>query len=183
MSAPEPAAATAAGPRPDRRAPWAVALVVAGLVLLAAFALLKGTEDHAYASGSPPTQVEVTAGRTYSLALPGGVTQVARALGDPSALACTITPDGEAGRQLAVAPVAFDTRALHQIASFVAPVSGRVAIGCQSLPRVYVDDADDTGTDWAGVSLLLATICLTVGLPLLLSVLRRGGAPGRPGRQ
>ena len=41
------------------------------------------------------------------------------------------------------------------------------------MPPVFVDDADDAETDLSGLWLVLATAALVIGLPMMLSVLRR----------
>ena len=150
----------------------AAALVVLGLGAWLLYRLLAGTEPHSYGLGVAPTDVELVAGHSYALAVRGGV-GVEQVTGvTPKNLRCTATSARTGTTPLTVAPEATDTKAINQIGSFVAPLSGRVRVACAGLGEVFVDDASDAGTDYAGVSLLLAVALLGVGVPLALSVIR-----------
>ncbi|MDT4924406.1 MAG: hypothetical protein QOG01_2119 [Pseudonocardiales bacterium] len=148
----------------------------AGLLLIvlgAAFWILSryqsGREQHSYSSGgAPPATVHLTQGHTYWLSIAGGVQREVTLGLDPAALQCTQTGAGSAPRVLVVSPEAADTKLTHQIASFVAPLTGDVHVGCDGLGTVYIDDADNS-YDYAGLWLVLAAITLTIGIPLSLA--------------
>lgn len=149
-----------------------VVLLVIGAGLWLAYRLLAGTEPHSYAQGVAPASVRLTAGQTYSLAIRGGMPAAQRLGIPPTALRCAASGPGIGVRPLTLRPEAADTKAINQIATFVAPVTGRVHVSCAGLTGVFVDDAADAPPDHAGLALLLATIALTLGVPLALSALR-----------
>ncbi len=102
MTATEPDGAVpprppATGAPRDRRAAAAVALVVVGLLLWLGYRVTIGGEPHSFAAGAtPPSTVELTAGKTYSIGLPGGRDQAARLLGESNdyhrvLIACAIS--------------------------------------------------------------------------------------------
>jgi hypothetical protein len=158
-------------------------LLVVGAGLWLGYRLLAGTEPHSYAQGAPPAAVRIVAGHTYSLAIRGGV-QAEQQLGiPPTALRCAVSAPRIGVRPLTLRPEASDTKAINQIATFVAPVTGRVHLSCAGLTAVFVDDAADAPADRAGLALLLAVIALTLGVALALSALRsfrrRGKLPPR----
>lgn len=156
----------------------AVVLVVLGLALWAVYRLTGSGEQHSFARGAlAPTYVSVTQGDTYSIGIVGGVRELRRRALDPATTACAIAPRGGQSAQLAIVPDRKDTKAVNQIATFVAPVTGRVRVSCTGLPAVFVDDADDRVGDASGLWLVLASIALAVGLPLGLSVIRRQPRP------
>jgi hypothetical protein len=156
----------------------AVALTVVGVALWVLYRVQAGTEAHAYSPGAiAPRTVQLTQGHTYHLSIPGGV-QAEYDLGvAPSELACTFTPaGGQAGSLAVTAEDPGDpagSKTTNEIASFFAPVTGRVHVSCSGLPQVFVDDADDSPFDLAGLWLVLATASLAIGLPMMISVLRR----------
>jgi hypothetical protein len=154
-------------------------LTLAGLVLWVLYRVQAGSEAHSFAPGAlAPRTVHITQGHTYHLAIPGGVNaELARGV-DSKVLQCTISGSGHSASGLAITAEDSGTKAINQIASFFGPFTGDAHIYCTSLPPVFVDDADNAKADVSGFWLVLATICLTVGVPLLLSVLRRG--PRRP---
>jgi hypothetical protein len=169
---------------PTRRTP-AVAvsglvLVALGMVLWALYRYTAGHEEHAYApSGSSPHYAQLSSGKTYWLAIPGGVASEATAGLDPAALRCTATgPTGD-DVSLSLATEHADSKATDQIASFIAPFSGRGHVSCRGLGSVYVDNASG---DPSGYLLVGGIAALTIGLPLLLSGLRTLRA-GRPAKQ
>lgn len=151
-----------------------IALLVLGFGLWAVYRLSVSSERHAFAAGAiAPTYVEVTAGKTYRIAAPGGVQRESDAGVDPSALRCSVTPQGAPAVQLAITPEQAGSKATDQVATFVAPVTGKVHIDCRGGSEVFVDDADDAAADRSGLWLVLATIMLAIGAPVTLSVLRR----------
>jgi len=156
-------------------------LTLLGLGLWVLYRVQAGTEAHSFTPDSvAPRTVQLTAGHQYHLSIPGGV-HVEPSLGvEPSLLACTIAPTGGAAAPLSLSAEDSGSKATNQIASFVAPYSGRVHIACTGLPQVFVDDADDVGGDLSGLWLVLATISLAIGLPMTLSALRGSGRRPRP---
>jgi hypothetical protein len=141
------------------------------------YRVLAGTEPHSYAQGAPPEAVRLIGGHTYSLAIRGGVPTEQQLGIPPTALRCAVSGPGIGVRPLTLRPEASDTKAINQIATFVAPVTGRVHLSCAGLTAVYVDDAANAPADRAGLALLLATIALTLGIPLALSALRGARRP------
>ena len=79
-------------------------------------------------------------------------------------------------------PLSPDVRATHAIATFTSPVSGNVHVDCAGWGAVYVDDAEDSGWDYAGLFLLLTTISLTAAVALGLSALYARGTSLRAAR-
>jgi hypothetical protein len=157
-----------------------VLLTVVGLALWALYRVQAGSEAHSYAPGAiAPDTVHLTKNHSYHLSIPGGVISEAKLNIDSSVLGCTIAPAGGAAGPLTISPEGSGSKAINQIAGFVAPFTGRVHITCAGLPPVFVDDADNAEPDLSGLWLVLATIALVVGLPMMLSVLRR---PSRPRR-
>jgi hypothetical protein len=160
-------------------------LVLLGLLAWALSGLAGGKENHSFrANGRPPATVHVTEGRTYWLAVPGGVRRLNDAGVVPSALTCTVTGSGQTTGKLAVSPVvgsgSLDTKFVNRIASFVPDSTGRVHIDCAGVGTPYVENADDTAFDWSGLLLVLAAGLLVVGVPLLLSGLRRSAPTPLP---
>jgi hypothetical protein len=154
-------------------------IVLIGLGAWALFAMQNGRERHSYAHGrTPPTYVQLVAGHTYSLAIPGGVAGVAGLGLDISNLRCTAARPGGEPNTLDILPEHADTKAINQIATFSAAFSGRAHIECTGIGFVYVDDAKDASFDWSGLWLLIASAALVVGLPLALSGLRRPAEVG-----
>jgi hypothetical protein len=171
-------------PRPRALAAGTV-LVLLGLLAWALSGFAGGRENHSYdANGRPPATVHVTAGHTYWLAVPGGVKRLNSAGVVPSALRCTSTGTGQATVKLAVTAVvssgSLDTKFVNRIASFVADATGRVHVDCAGVGTPYVENADDSGFDWSGLLLVLTVALLVVGVPLLLSGLRRTPRPALP---
>jgi hypothetical protein len=152
-------------------------LGAAGLVLLLVGALAWGlylfaasNEHHSFTSGGrPPKYAQVVTGHTYRIGIHGGVPAERRAGITPDRLRCSITLPGFPASRIAISPESTDTKATEQIASFVAPYTGKVSVTCDRLGAVFVDN---TESDPAGVLLVLATILLTIGAPVLLAGLR-----------
>ena len=165
------------GHRSERREPprllvVGTLLVFAGLLSWGLYALSAGHEKHSYThGGAPPPFVDVTAGHTYHLAIPGGL-DAERKLGlDPTKLQCTAAESGSLPGPLNVVAET-NTKALDRIGSFTAGRSGSFTIRCAGIGAVFVDDADDAGYDWSGLWLVLAAAALAVGFPLALAGLR-----------
>jgi hypothetical protein len=166
-----------------RRGTAGVVLLVLGAGLWVAYRLLAGTEPLSYAQGAPPETVQLVNGRSYALAIRGGVPAEQQLGIPPKALRCDVSGPRIGVRPLTLTPETVGTKAINQIASFVAPVSGQVRVSCAGLTAVFVDDAANAPGDHAGLALLLATIALTIGAPLALSALRGSKRPrlSRPG--
>jgi hypothetical protein len=155
-----------------------VLLLLFGIGLWGLYRVAAGREDHAFAPDAiAPTEVHVTAGMSYSIAIRGGVPTETKAGLDPGALHCQYTPRGGSPAELTIVAEQTDTKATNQVASFTAPVSGSIHIECPGLAAVFVDDADDASGDLSGVLLVAATISLTAGVGLTLSALRGRPAP------
>lgn len=161
----------------------AAVLLVVATVLAAAFAIVSGSEHHAYAMGSaPPRAAQVTEQQQYELATPGGVstalergvTKLPGTDGGPARLAlrCTWSENGSARQALPLVAAPVDTKAINVIATFTAPVTGRLRIHCAQLGAMYVAGADNGTGDPAGWFLVGSVIALTVGAGLGLSALR-----------
>jgi hypothetical protein len=161
----------------------AMMLIAATILLAGLYRVSDGTERHSYNAGAvPPSSVELTSGRTYEISVPGGRDALAKRGVSPSVAQCSLSQASSANQVLKVTPLSADVRPTHAIASFVAPVSGRVHIDCAGWGAVYVDDADDAGWDYAGLFLLLATICLTAGVALGMSAMYERGRLQRSAR-
>lgn len=156
-------------------------LLFAGLVFWGISRYIAGGEVHSFSPGAvAPTYVHVTAGRTYSVAVPGGV-QTLMSQGRPiKSVQCTVNQQSQAPAPLPLTLESDTTKATDRIATFVAPSTALIHVDCPGLNQVFVDNADGQAHDSSGLWLVLASIALTVGLPLTLSVLRRPGRFGRP---
>jgi hypothetical protein len=157
----------------------ATVLVLGGLAAWALYVQGSRDEPHAYArGGNPPAYVQVEIGKTYRIAVRGGVPAETRAGVAPDALTCTAARPGESPGMLNLTDENADTKATNDIASFTAAFTGRLHVECSGLGPVFVDNAADSAFDWSGVWLVLASLALVIGTPLVLSLLR--GAGGGP---
>ena len=161
----EPADRRADGPA---RVSLADAVAVAAAAGEAGIAAIRLLDDAGGRRALDPTVVSA-----YLAGLHGGVGTVRARHLAVADITCEIVPVGNGATQLAVVPEQDGSKALNQIATFVSPVTGRVHVDCAGLPAVFVDNADDAGTDRAGLALLLASAALAVGLPLLLGAFYR----------
>lgn len=155
-------------------------LVVGGLAAWALYVQRSGNEPHAFARGGrPPAYVQVHAGKTYRIAVRGGIATETQLGIAPDSLSCTAARPGKAPGALKLTTENADTKAIDDIASFVSAVNGRLHVTCAGLGPVFVANADDAAFDWSGVWLVLASLALVAGTPLVLSLLRRagGGSP------
>jgi hypothetical protein len=151
-------------------------LVLGGLAAWALYVQRSGNEPHAYArGGAPPAYVQVHAGKTYRIAVRGGVAAEARAGIAGQSLVCTASRPGAGPGQLNLTYEAADTKATDDIASFVAATTGPLHVQCNGLGTVFVANADNSPFDWSGLWLVLASLGLVVGTPLVLSLLREAG--------
>lgn len=159
----------------------ALVLLLLGLACLGLWRVLVGTESLPYSSdANPPSNVRVTSGRTYSLAVPGGARTllahgfptVSNATGSTLGLQCTWSSPTLGSGALTVSPENTQTKAENTVGEFVAPVSGLLHVDCTGWGTMFVPDSDNRPTDWSGLALLLSVITLTAGGALGLSQLR-----------
>ena len=160
-----------------------VVLLVLAVACVGGYRVVSSNEHHAYAaSGVPAVSSQVTTGQTYFLSVPGGVNALAKAGVDANHLQCQWSAPGSGAQLLAVVPLGTSTKATDAIATFLGPYTGPIAVTCVGWGAVFIDDAADASTDYAGMLLLLATIAFTIGVPLALAGLhgrrRSAGAPG-----
>jgi hypothetical protein len=163
----------------SNRAAIAVGLLLVGFLSLGLWRVVSGSEHQAFAKGAtPPTASKVTEGKTYSLAVPGGVpallshgiSQISGANGNQPALTCQWSIGGSASQSLVVSPESVGTKAETTVASFTAPASGEIAVSCDGWGRMFIPDAESGSSDPSGYFLLLSMITLTIGGSLALSV-------------
>jgi hypothetical protein len=157
--------------------------VISGVLLLLSMAFLglwriaDDSQNHAYnPQAMPPTTVALTAGKQYQLSTADGPEALAARHVSTIRDACRWSVPGSAPQTLALTPLAADSRSLHVVATFVAPAGGDVHIECPAWGAVWVDDADDSSVDLAGLFLVLAVITLTGGVILGLTALYRRSA-------
>ncbi|MCW2497156.1 hypothetical protein [Jatrophihabitans sp.] len=162
----------------SRRNAIAVGLILVGLLSLGMWRLVSGSEHQAFAKGAtPPASSKVTAGDTYSLAVPGGATamldhgisKVTGAYGTVLGLTCQWSIDGSANQALTVSAEAPDTKAETTVGHFTAPASGNISVSCDGWGRMFIPDAESGSSDPSGLFLLLSIITLTIGASLALS--------------
>ena len=166
-----------------QRGVLAVLLVGAAVLLAGLYRVADGTEHHSYNSGAvPPMTVKLTSGRTYEISVPGGRDALQRRGISTQLTQCSLTQGSSGQRVLKVTPVSADVRATHAVATFTSSVSGPVHIDCAGWGAVYVDDADDAGWDYAGLFLLLTTVCLTVAVALGVSAMYARGTSQQAAR-
>jgi hypothetical protein len=159
---------------PPRALSVGTLLILVGLACWALYVNAANGERHSYArGGNPPTYARLESGRTYGIAIRGGVGREVQLGLNPQSVRCTAARPGEAPGALDVTAETSDTKMINQIASFVSDINGLVSVQCAGIGPVYVDNAADAPFDWSGVWLVLASLALVVGLPLALSGLRR----------
>ena len=150
-----------------------------GVVCLGLWRLVGGSESQPFAPGAqPPNSVTVTVDHTYSIAVPGGVSAM-RAAGTPVTtssggaqsldLDCDWSTGGAAPQALKTTAESTSTKATEVVATFAAPVSGRIAVTCRHWGTVFVPDADDASGDPSGWFLIAATVLFVVGGAAALS--------------
>jgi hypothetical protein len=162
-----------------RKSGVAVGLLIAGLLCLGLWRVFSGSEHQAFAKGAtPPSSSSVTAGHTYSLAVPGGVpamlshgiSQLNSNGNQILALTCEWSENGSSRQSLPVSSESIGTKAETTVAHFTAPVTGRISVACDGWGAMFVPDAASGSSDPSGLFLLLAIGTLTVGASLALSV-------------
>src|SRR3954470_8647982 len=111
-------------------------LLLAGLLCLALWRVLSGSENLPFAEGAgAPPAAHVTEGDTYSLAVPGGARAMVAhgvygASGGPLSLSCEWSVGGSQPQSLAVTPENSDTKAETTVARFAAPITGDIRVTC-----------------------------------------------------
>ena len=193
------------GRRGPARAALAGSLLLIGLLALGVWRVLSGTEPLPYdGNATPPASARVTAGQTYALAVPGGVTAMlahgvplaSSQSGDLINLQCSWRTPGRDSQTLSVAAEHTDTKAENTVGHFVAPITGPVHVDCAGWGSMFIPDADNRPPDLAGWALVVSVLTLTTGAAVGLSELRlavrrrresTGGSwradGGRPGRE
>lgn len=163
-------------------------LLLAGLLCLALWRVLSGTENLAFTHGAAtPPLAQVTRGDTYSLAVPGGArAMIAHGVyGQPGgtlSLSCDWSLGGSPPESLELTPENTDTKAETTVARFVAPVTGDIRVTCANWGPVFVPDADNVAADTSGWFLVAAVITLTAGVGFALSAARElSSRPRRTG--
>lgn len=167
--------------RPSRYGLIGAVLLILAIACAVAYRVAASSEHHSYAaSGVPPATSQVTTGKTYFLSVPGGVGALQRAGIDAGHLQCQWSAPGSGAQLLAIAPLGSSTKATDAIATFLGPYTGPMSVDCVGWGAVFIDDADNAPTDYAGMLLLLATIGFTLGIPFALAGLRNRRRSGRP---
>lgn len=170
-----------------RSAVAATILIILGVGLAALALLAHGSEGLSYGGGTPAEYVHLTAGRTYTLAVPGGIKAMNDRGIEQASMPCTMSfADGRPSQNLDLTAEGADSRATNVFARFTAPATAQVRIKCSDIGAVYVDNADDAPRDLSFLYLVLCAVALTVGGGLLMSALRgarprRAGLPDRVG--
>lgn len=150
----------------------AVVALLAAALFGGLYRVSDSLEKHSYNAGAvPPETVELTKGHQYEISVPGGRKALASRGILTSAGRCTLTQGPAAPVSLTVTPISADLRPTNALATFESPISGRAHLDCGPWGAVYVDDADGSGWDFAGLFLVLAAICLTAGVALGVSAL------------
>lgn len=176
----------AAEPDPEDDGPWEEdaprfefgrRTVVMGLVLLAlalmswvGHTVAEGGGRHSWDTGALPAPTQlVTVGRTYTLSDDAGIDALATAqdTSDPQLTCSYAGANGESGG-LDVQTTSTDSRVLHQLGTFQAPLSDDIAVTCEGTGPVFIDDADNRTFDTAG---LLVLVTIGLGLAGVLTVL------------
>jgi hypothetical protein len=150
----------------------AVVLVAIGLFCCGMFRVLGQSEHRAYASGAAPRAVHVTSGQQYILAVRGGTKKLLERGVDVTNPNCTWSVGGTEAQALTVSPAGSNAKGTNAVASFIAPYTGDLHIECTNFGGVFVDNADDAGTDRAGWFLFAGVIALLVGGGLGVSAAR-----------
>jgi hypothetical protein len=173
----------AGGPMLRHRGIVATMLIGATVLLAGLYRVADGSEHHSYNAGAvPPMTVKLTNGHSYEISVPGGRDALKKRGISTQVAQCLWTQGSSGKRVLKVTPLSPDVRATHAIATFTSSVSAEVHIDCAGWGAVYVDDADDSEWDYAGLFLLLTTICLTAAVALGISALYARGTSLRAAR-
>lgn len=121
-------------------------------------------------AGSAPEFVHVTQNDTYEVSVAGGMQELLRRTGGATVASCSFrTPDsGSLSTPVGVQLYGTGTKATHGVASFIAPITGDIALTCMDWGPVFIDDADSAGFDTGTLLLVLTSVfaLLTVGFGL-----------------
>jgi hypothetical protein len=155
----------------------AAALLAVGVLSLLLWSWTRGNEALPYTTGAaPPAAAHVTRDAQYSLAIPGGV-HALLARGAPAGagssaltLTCSWTGSDTAPEPLTLTPENTDTKATNTIARFAAPTTGDIRVSCANWGAVYIPDADNRPTDWAGFWIAVSCLTLPLGAAVWMSV-------------
>ena len=155
-----------------RRAVLAVVLLFAAVLCGGLYRVADGVERHSYNKGAtPPDTVRLTAGHRYEISVSGGRKALQKRGVDTATAQCSATPSDAAEVPLTVTVLSNDVRPTNALGNFLSPISGRVHLDCGQWGAVFVDDADDSNWDFAGLWLVFTAIFLTSGVALGLSAL------------
>jgi hypothetical protein len=165
-----------------RRSTGPAAVVVALLLVVAALSFglssaFAGIQRHAYDSGPAPSTVVLTARHTYQLSVPGGQAALIAAGANANQPQCSWSSGAGLTQPLTVTALPADSGAVNTVATFVAPMGGRVHIECAGWQNVFVDDADSAPFDRGGLFLVVGIVALTAGVTLGLATLYRSRIP------
>lgn len=146
-----------------------VVLILLAVLIYGVSRFLASGQTHSYDAGaSPPTTVRLIAGKQYQLSSPIEVGTL-RSRGQLDSLACYWSTDGSLQNPLQVQETMSDDRDLHTFATVIGPSTGRLQISCADIPKVFVDDAEDSGRDVSAAVVLLSVLVGTAGVPLAVS--------------
>jgi hypothetical protein len=166
-----------------RRAAIAAVLLLVGVALAAGYRVVSGTQRQAFSVGAvPPSSSRVTEGKTYQLAVPGGVTALQKHRVNVTTPQCEWSLGGSGNQLLQVTASGPNTKAINVVGTFVSPVTGDIHVDCAGWGAMYIDDADNAPADVAGWLLVLAVLALGFGAGLGVSALRMAGDDAASGR-
>lgn len=139
-------------------------LILLAALLLAGSRVVAGHQSHAYdPDASPPAGgFHVTAGRDYQLSASTPVRELI-ATNVLATLSCSFSADGIVDNIVPLTSTLTDDRNRHQFALFTAPITGTITVQCHDIPRVFIDDADNTDPDYAAVLMLLSVVAGLAG--------------------
>lgn len=145
-----------------------MALVLFALLLFAGGRIAAPGRNHAYDPGAtPPTTYRLTAGKEYQLSTATDLSILRRTV-NLAELACVSTTGSAEPVPVSVLNTADDDRAQHVFATVRVPTSGPQRVTCTGVSEVFVDNADDASFDYAGLTVLLATLVGVLGVIVAL---------------
>ena len=152
-------------------------LLLLALVLFGGSRLLAAGQRHAYDAGaSAPPTYHLTAAKTYQLSSARSVAELKKA-GLLTDLACYFTSDTGVQEPAVLSSTMDDDRNLHVFATLTAPATGDVHLSCTGIADVFIDDADNAGSDRGALLMLLA---LATGLLGVIAACSGGYALADP---
>lgn len=145
-----------------------VALLLLAVLLFAGSRVVAAGQQHSYDPGASAAKAyHLTSGETYHLSASVGVAALQKQ-GVLTSPACTWSADGELQNPLEV-QVTDNDRELRTFASFTAPVTGELQLGCARIAQVFVDDSDGAGRDNSAILLLLTVAVGVAGITSAVS--------------